>query len=390
MTSNWNLRFADPELLKRSWKRVKQAGGAPGVDLRSVETFADQAAPRLHRMAQQLARGGYRFSRLRTAFVPKPSGAWRRLGIPTVADRVVLQAMRLAIEPLCETQMLGCSYGYRHGRGAHSAIRAALGALNQGYRYVFESDVQQFFDSVGHASVLSALGTVDAALPRTRLVTDALQMSSGWRSARRGIPQGSPLSPLLANAVLTAFDRSMQAASHCFVRYADDFAAFCRSRRQCAEAQRTATRALGELGLGLNLEKTRTLNAKRDAFEFLGFEFCRGTLRPTARNVSKLQSDLERICRLQADDDWQLCVGRVNALLRSFRWYYHFTDASQLFGELDEFAMRCLKAAARRLTKTPLNWQNSIVSLRHSDGERAVETSRIHPRHARQWNGYGS
>lgn len=220
----WNERFATLDSLHRAWKSVRLAGGGAGVDGISLDNFRIHADQHLLQISQQIIKRRYRYSRLRVAKLPKPNGQLRTLGIPTIADRIVLQSVRQSIEPECDRHMLPCSHAYRPAHGAMTALAEIAESIRAGYHYVLESDIASFFDSIHHRSLLTTLKQINRELAQEELICKALTMSAGAWAARKGISQGSPLSPLLSNVALIDFDRQMTQAGHRLVRYADDCA----------------------------------------------------------------------------------------------------------------------------------------------------------------------
>jgi len=265
--------------LLAAWAKVRANGGAPGVDGQSVASFERGVEQRLDVLSEALRAGTYRPQPVRRVYLPKSGGGQRPLGIPTVGDRVVHQAIRQVLEPIFEPRFGSRSHGFRPGRGCQSALKVVDQAVRHGYSWVVDADIQAFFDTVDHERLLDAVheAVTDGSLLRLlRRILTAGVLEPGEREARPtplGTPQGSPLSPLLANLYLHVLDERLTRAGWGLVRYADDFVIFARSETEAAEALALAREVLeGQLGLTLHPDKTRVV-AVTEGFEFLGYHW---------------------------------------------------------------------------------------------------------------------
>ena len=265
--------------LRAAWAKVRAARGAAGVDGQSVASFEQNVEQRLDELGEDLRAGTYRPQPVRRVYLPKSGGGQRPLGIPTVRDRVVHQAVRQVLEPIFEPRMSPRSHGFRPGRGCQSALKVVDQAVRHGYSWVVDADIAAFFDTVDHDRLLDAVheAVTDGSLLRLlRRILTAGVLEPGARELSptpRGTPQGSPLSPLLANLYLHELDERLTRAGWGLVRYADDFVIFARS-----EAEATAALALvrevleGQMKLTLHPDKTRVV-AVAEGFEFLGYHW---------------------------------------------------------------------------------------------------------------------
>jgi len=265
--------------LANAWERVRSNKGAAGCDGQTVAQFARNAKENLVRLHEQLRTKTYRPQRVKRVEIPKSGGGKRALGIPTVRDRIVQQAVLQILSPIFEEQFSPRSHGFRPGRGCETALDVVDRALRYGYEFVVDADISKFFDNVDHELLLDRLnervsdGSV-LKLVRAFLTSGVLVDGGVEESTEIGTPQGGPLSPLLANIYLHGFDEAMQAAKFGVVRYADDFVIFARSREEAGRALETARRKLEGLKLRLHPEKTR-IAVIDEGFDFLGYHYVR-------------------------------------------------------------------------------------------------------------------
>jgi group II intron reverse transcriptase/maturase len=271
----WEQIFSR-ENLKVALKRVQRNGGAPGVDGMSVEELPGHLRAHWPSIREKLERGEYRPSPVKRVEIPKAGGGKRQLGIPTVQDRLIQQAIHQVLSPLFEGTFSDHSYGFRPGRSAHDAVKAARAHVEAGHKWVVDIDLEKFFDTVNHERLMVRVRAVVKDKRVLRLVHAYLKagvMVNGVVAERtEGTPQGGPLSPLLSNVVLTELDRKLEERGHRFVRYADDCNIYVRSERAAKRVLASTKRYVEDrMRLKVNEAKSAVdLAVKR---QFLGFSF---------------------------------------------------------------------------------------------------------------------
>lgn len=332
-----------------AWTKVQANRGAAGVDGQSVDRFAAKAEFYLSELATALRDGSYRPQAVKRVEIPKGDGRTRPLGIPTVKDRIVQQAVRLVIEPVFESGFCDGSYGFRPGRGCHDALREVDRLLQEGRTHVVDADLRSYFDTIPHERLMARVtakvsdGRV-LDLIRSWLEADILHGLERWTPAE-GSPQGAVISPLLANIYLDPLDRLMAEHGYPMVRYADDFVILTRSHAE-AEAALALVRAwVAENGLTLHPEKTRIANCRKkgNGFEFLGYRFERGRRHVRKKSLDKLKETIREKTRRTRGQSVTVVVADLNRTLRG--WFGYFKHAHpSTFLELDQMIRRRLRA----------------------------------------------
>ena len=264
-----------------AWLKVKENRGAAGIDRMTVKRFDEDAYARIEHLQADLRNKTYRPQPVRRVFIPKSGGGERPLGIPTVRDRIVQQALLQILGPIFEAKFSPRSHGFRPERGCATALKVVDQAVKHGYEWVVDADIKAFFDNVDHDKLIKAINEEISDGSVLQLIGRILKAGvihpevNDVEPTDLGTPQGGPISPLLANIYLHHFDVKMAEAKYGLVRYADDFVIFARSEEQAEAALQLARQILeGELSLKLHPEKTRVVSVA-EGFEFLGFHYYR-------------------------------------------------------------------------------------------------------------------
>src|SRR5208337_3424499 len=265
--------------LEAAWRKVARNKGAGGVDGQSIERFAAQAERYLQELHDELRTGRYHPQPVKRVDIPKADGRTRPLGIPTVKDRIVQQALKMVIEPIFEVQFRPGSFGFRPGRGCKDALREVDRLLKEGYTHVVDADPKRNFDTIPHDRLMAL---VEGSISDSRvlaLIDGFLQQEimsdvARWQPTT-GTPQGAVLSPLLANLYLHPLDLLMEQSGYRMVRYADDFVILCASEAEATAALRQITAWVNANGLTLHPDKTRVGDSQQpgQGFDFLGYRF---------------------------------------------------------------------------------------------------------------------
>lgn len=373
--------------LWHSWLQVEANDGAPGSDGMSIGDVQAGLRPFLRGLRRELREKRYHPRPVRQVAIPKSDGGERVLGIPCVRDRIVQTAVARVLEPIFEATFSDWSHGFRPGRGCQSALSLVDRAVRNGYTWIVDADIKSFFDSVDHETLLDAVNeeVADGTVLRLiRMFLKAGALTDGGKvDIEEGTPQGGPLSPLLANIYLHRLDEALRAHGFGFVRYADDFVVFTRTREEAQAALELIRQVLAELGLKLNESKTRIAHID-DGFEFLGFRYSRHRTGEVHKVVSRKsqakfrQAVRERTKRHAGQKRRKAKSCTVNKLLRDQRlarmidelrmlmtgWHGYFRDVWRAgiydFRDLDGFVRRRVRSAiAGRFAKGW--WQSHIL-----------------------------
>ncbi|CDM39960.1 RNA-directed DNA polymerase (reverse transcriptase) [Ectopseudomonas oleovorans] len=338
--------------LQRAWKRVKANKGAAGVDGLSIEQTAERLLTEWAGIRAQLLSGLYRPSRVRRVMIAKPDGSQRELGIPTVTDRLIQQALLQVLQPLLDPGFSEHSYGFRPGRRAHDAVLAAQAYVQSGRRIVVDVDLEKFFDRVNHDILIERLRKRVPDQGVLRLIRAYLNsgiLDGGLVMQRHeGTPQGGPLSPLLANVLLDEVDKELERRGHCFVRYADDCNVYVHSRRAGERVMALLRRLYARLRLRINEAKSRVSSVFAGR-KFLGYSFWvapKGVIKRTVakKALEAFKQRVRQLSRRSCGRSLQQVVERLSSYLEGWKGYYRLAQTSRVWQMLDEWLRHRLRA----------------------------------------------
>ena len=347
--------------LQAAWKRVKANKGAAGVDGLDIEQTAQLLRQSWPDIRQALLAGSYRPSPVRKVLIPKPDGSQRELGIPTVIDRLIQQALLQVLQPLIDPTFSEHSHGFRPGRRAHDAVKAARAYVQSGKRVVVDVDLAKFFDRVNHDILIDRLKKRidDAGVIRLiRAYLNAGIMDGGVVVVDRhmGTPQGGPLSPLLANVLLDEVDKALEARSYCFARYADDCNVYVGSRR----AGERVMAYLRKLYTGLKLQINEAKSAVTSAFgrKFLGYGLwvAKGKEVKCAvayKALDNFKARIRQLTRRSGGRSMAQVVEKLRPYLLGWKAYFGMAQTPGVWRELDEWLRHRLRAIQLRHWKRP-------------------------------------
>lgn len=361
-------QILDRENLAQAWKRVKANKGAPGVDGMTVDAFPTFWREHWERISQALMKGTYRPASVRRVWIPKPDGTMRPLGVPTVLDRLIQQAMAQVLGPLFEGSFSAHSYGFRPGRSAHQAVTELESCWKARRRHAVDCDLKSFFDTVNHDRLMEALRK-KVKCPRTlclirRYLTVGVVLPDGTREATpQGVPQGGPLSPLLANIVLDPLDKELEARGHKFARYADDFIVMVKSAKA---AQRVMASLIhyceGRLKLVVNRAKSQTAPVQSCAF--LGYQVGkRGKLVWTLKALHRFKQRVREITRRNRGHRVQDVIGELRCYVIGWLNYFKLSHTYRVVLELDSWLRRRVRLYYWKQWKQPRTRRRHLIAL---------------------------
>ena len=328
LTADLMGRIADLTNLSQACRKVITNGGRGGVDGMEVGELRKWFSRHHETLRQELLNGSYHPQAVRGVKIPKPKGGYRQLGIPTVKDRLVQQAILQVLSPRYERIFSAYSYGFRPGRSAHQALQQAGEYVQSGKRYVVDLDLAKFFDEVNHDRLLYLLSTRIGDKSLLKLIHRFLKagmLEGGLMNQRiKGTPQGGPLSPLLSNIVLDELDKELERRGHCFVRYADDVIVLVGSERSAQRVQASLIRYLeGELKLKVNRQKSQIVQCW--AINFLGHGInVDGSLILSRSSEDRLRDKLRQITGRNRGRSFDQIIGEVNRRLQGWLHYFRY------------------------------------------------------------------
>jgi RNA-directed DNA polymerase len=363
-------QILSPSNLNRAYKRVRSNKGSGGVDKMEVESLKDYLVENKDQLMRSILDGRYRPNPVRRVEIPKENGKKRALGIPTVVDRVVQQAIAQVLSPIYEKQFSENSYGFRPRRNAHQALRKCRDYITDGYKYAVDMDLEKFFDTVNQSKLIEVLsrtvkdGRVVSLIHK--YLNAGVVVRNKFEETDMGVPQGGPLSPLLSNIMLNELDKELERRGHRFVRYADDLVILCKSKRS---ADRTLANIVPyiENKLFLKVNRDKTKGAYIREIKYLGYSFYvyngEGRLRVHPSSVAKMK---ERIRTLTSRSNGWGYARRKEALRQYITgWvnYFKLADMNKMLQRIDTWYRRRLRMVFWKQWKRVRTRHRNLIKL---------------------------
>ncbi len=353
--------------LMLAYQRVVRNKGAAGVDDIGVAGFKDHLKQHWPTIKAKLLAGTYIPQAVRRVDIPKPQGGVRTLGIRTLTDRLIQQALHQVLSPIFEADFSESSYGFRPGRSAHQAVKAARQYVAEGRRVVVDMDLEKFFDRVNHdilvGKVAEKVGD-GRVLKLIRRYLEAGMMADGVVSPRtEGTPQGGPLSPLLSNILLTELDRELERRGHAFCRYADDCNIYVGSQAAGERVQAGITRFLAER-LKLRVNETKSAVAPPWKRKFLGYSQTwhkAPKLRIAPESLKRLENKIREVLKGARGRSLSNTIAELNPVLRGWAAYFRLTETKRVLEEVDGWLRRKLRCILRRQWKRPYTRARNLM-----------------------------
>lgn len=361
-------RLLHTDVLEKAFKKVKSSNGAPGIDGQSCKGFALNRSENIAELLGELRTKAYRPSPVKRVEIEKPDGGIRLIGIPTVRDRVVQQALKMAIEPIFEAGFHSGSYGYRPNRSPQGAIAEATARMREeGLEHVVDMDLSKCFDLLDHDLILKAVRRKVAdgsILALIRMFLESGVMNHGALArTETGSPQGGVISPLLANIYLDEFDQYMAGRGHRIVRYADDILIFKGSPKGAQNALRVAESCLeGKLKLIINRRKTHVTELQKGV-AFLGVEIFQTYTKIQEKKIVRIKAKLKAITRRNTPVNLAKVIRDLNPVLRGFVNYFRVANCKTELKKLMSWLRRRLRAIQMKLWKKPQKLHRRLRQL---------------------------
>jgi len=356
--------------INRAWKQVRRNRGAPGMDGRDMDQTQVYLKEHWAEIETHLLAGTYRPKPVKRVEIPKPGGGTRLLGVPTILDRFIQQAAMQVLTPIFEPHFSEHSYGFRPGRSAHQAVKAAKAYQQSGQGWVVDLDLKAFFDEVNHDLLMARvrrhvkdkrmLKLIRAFLRSGVLINGITEMTE------KGTPQGGPLSPLLSNIMLNDLDHELEKRGHCFCRYADDCNIYVGTKRS-GERVLESIMDYVERKLKLKVNRDKSAVDRPSRRTFLGYSFTAGKepkVRVPKKSVHKLKSKIKKHCRKGKGQNLKRFIDEtLNPVLRGWTQYFHLSETKTFARELDEWVRHRLRCILWRQWKRPKTRQRKLREL---------------------------
>lgn len=367
MTNNLMEQICERANMNRAYRKVKANKGAAGVDGISIERLPTYIREHKEEFLVELLDGSYQPELVRGVQIPKPDGSKRQLGIPTVLDRVIQQAILQILEPIYEPKFSNSSYGFRPNRSAQMALRQAREYLRDGYKYVVDMDLEKFFDRVNHDILMERLSRniSDKRLLRIirRYLEAGLLQNGIFEERKLGMPQGGNLSPLLSNIMLDELDKELERRGHKFCRYADDCNIYVKSQEAGERVLKSITEFLG-IRLKLKVNETKSAVAHVTKRKFLGYSFRRDSeLKVANQSLVKFKNRIRELTSRNRGMKLEHVIKELNQYLNGWISYFRLSANISVFNGLDSWIRRRLRCYRLKQRKRRYSVYKFLVEL---------------------------
>jgi len=367
--------------VQKALQQVTANKGAGGIDGMQTDELRDYLNSQWQTLRKDILAGNYKPQAVRKVEIPKAQGGTRMLGIPTVTDRLIQQAIGQWLSPKYEPEFSKNSYGFRESRNAHQAVLQAQANLNEGYEWVIELDLEKFFDKVNHDKLMGLLAKKLSDKGTLKLIRSYLTsgiMEGGVVSPRtEGTPQGSPLSPLLSNIVLNELDKELESRGHRFVRYADDCSIYVRSEKSAHRVMETVTEYI-ESKLKLKVNRTKSKVSHPTESTLLGFSFYRSEkgweIRIAPKSLDRIKKKMKEKTRRNDPASAKEKIKKMEAIIRGWVNYFAIARAKGKMQQLDELVRTRLRIGTWKQWKKPKTRRMNLIRL-GINGQKAYEWS---------------
>ncbi|MGP4074225.1 group II intron reverse transcriptase/maturase [Piscibacillus sp. B03] len=360
--------------LERAQKQVIRNKGAAGVDGLTIEKLPQHMRENRQEIRLQIRERTYQPSPVKRVEIPKPNGGKRLLGIPTVTDRVIQQAVTQVLTPLFNQQFHDHSYGFRPGKNAEMAIRKALEFMNDGYEWIVDIDLERFFDTVNHDRLMNLISRTvkdgDVISLIRKFLVSGVQLDEGYKETIVGTPQGGNLSPLLSNIMLNELDQELESRGLRFVRYADDCIIMVKSEMAANRVMRSVSKYIEKtLGLIVNTAKSQVTKPNNPDFKFLGFGFLQDyytdnyLAKPHEKSIESFKYKLKQLTKRNWSVDTKYQVERINQLIRGWVNYFKIGYMKKVLESIDAHTRVRLRMCIWTKWKTPKNRRKNLIKL---------------------------
>lgn len=360
------------ENMNEAYKRVKGNKGAGGVDNMEIEDLPEYIRGNWNSIKEQIRTREYKPQPVRRAEIPKPDGSKRKLGIPTVMDRVIQQSIAQIISPMCEPLFSENSYGFRPNRSCEMAIRELLIFLNEGYEWIVDIDLEKFFDNVPQDRLMSLVHNIindgDTESLIRKYLKAGVMVEGKYEKTDKGTPQGGNLSPLLSNIMLSELDRELEKRGLRFVRYADDCVIAVRSEASAKRVMYSITDWI-ERKLGLKVNATKTRITRPMKLKYLGFGFYKDSkakewkCRPHTDSVNKFKRKLKNLTIRKYSMNFRKRIERINQVIRGWINYFSLSSMKTVMNDIDAHLRTRLRVIIWKQWKVPSKRQWGLQKL---------------------------